>query len=475
MGLREQVPNELWLEIFRSLPPDALKNLSLTYTKFKGISRPLLFNEFHFHPYASGQRDDILLPGPTEVNQSMERLEFWCSDEIAPNVRSCTMTPWRKLGPVWSSWNFAATSTPYILLVPFFERLRAFTCLQELSAYGIRFTQSGVTNLCRASALTNLRLENCSITIGEHIDTSSLSLGVARFAFHHMVTGAAGNGDVWLPLLRPECLQELDLTLNPSLFGDEISIPSFPHVHTFTTTMNLSTMSYNLSILAKFPAVRTFSTHGWGQLQDGPDVLAEASFTFLGLQQYTGPCETMALFLHRPTLTHLTIGYCSPFALITQLERIGGSNNITSLTASFDNLDIAMLGTICAFFPTLTELRIDATSQVEYNVADDTQGATGFFTELAEITTLPTALERLGLTCVFEYDDPETAPPAADVPEFSELRDALVARYPSLTALWFDGQDFLFHWRKLLDGSEVEDTAEDAGEYISESHYFPLL
>jgi hypothetical protein len=73
----------------------------------------------------------------------------------------------------------------------------------------------------------------------------------------------------------------------------------------------------------------------------------------------------------------------------------------------------------------------------------------------------------LGLTCVFEYDDPETAPPG-DVPEFGELRDALVARYPSLTALWFDGQDFLFHWRKLLDGSEVEDTAKDADECISE-------
>jgi hypothetical protein len=75
---------------------------------------------------------------------------------------------------------------------------------------------------------------------------------------------------------------------------------------------------------------------------------------------------------------------------------------------------------------------------------------------------------------VFEYDDPETAPPAADVPEFNELRDALVARYPSLMALWFDGQDFLFHWHKLLDGSKVEETAEDAGECISESYYFPL-
>jgi hypothetical protein len=36
-----------------------------------------------------------------------------------------------------------------------------------------------------------------------------------------MVTDAAGNGDLWIPLLRPECLQELHITLNPLLHCPE--------------------------------------------------------------------------------------------------------------------------------------------------------------------------------------------------------------------------------------------------------------
>ncbi|KAJ7805423.1 hypothetical protein B0H14DRAFT_2611417 [Mycena olivaceomarginata] len=44
-------------------------------------------------------------------------------------------------------------------------------------------------------------------------------------------------------------------------------------------------MSYNLSILSKFPAVQSFSMNGWGQLQDRPDVLAEASSVLPALHQ----------------------------------------------------------------------------------------------------------------------------------------------------------------------------------------------
>jgi hypothetical protein len=71
----------------------------LTCTKFKAISRPHLFNEFYFRPYKSGGTDGILLPPTTEVNRAMERLEFWCSDEIAPHVRSCVIAPWHESGP----------------------------------------------------------------------------------------------------------------------------------------------------------------------------------------------------------------------------------------------------------------------------------------------------------------------------------------------------------------------------------------
>ncbi|KAJ7359889.1 hypothetical protein DFH08DRAFT_1075216 [Mycena albidolilacea] len=474
MGLQEQIPNELWLEIFRFLPPDALRHLSLTHNKFKGISRPLLYKQFHFHPYASGQGDTILLPSPTEVNQTMERLDFWCSDEIAPNVRSCEITPWRMIGPVWSRWETKSLTRP-----PLTSSWYRYSSAWDSSPVFGNSMPMGFTShspewlVYVAPSLTSLRLENCGVATGAHIDTSSMSLGVSHFLFHHIVTDAAGNGDLWIPLLCPEVPLELDITLNPRIFGDDI--PSFPHVHRLSTTMNLSTMSYNLSILSKFPAVQTFSMDGWGQwLRHEPDVLVKASSLFPDLRQYTDPCATIALFLLRPTLTHLTIEYCSPvdltaelhrtlsLDLAAQLRRARGPNGITSFTASLDDLYIATLDTICEFFPRLTELRIDVTSYAEqYEYQDINPRATTFFDELMDISTLPATLERLALTWELEYDEPEEAL-TADFPAFDELRDALVWRCPSIKALWLDSHEFLFHWRRLLDGSEVEDTAEDA-------------
>jgi hypothetical protein len=298
----------------------------------------------------------------------MERLEFWFSDEIAPHVRSCVIAPWHESGPVWSRWDFAATSTPYVLLVAFFERLGAFTGLQNFSATDIHFTQSGVASLCRAPALASVRLKDCSIAPGEHIDTSSRSLGVARF-FHHMRTGATGSGDIWFSLLRPDSLQEVDLTLDldSSLFGDNKAIPSFPNVHTFATTAKFPTIPYIVSILSKFSAVQNFSMICWGELRDVPDLRAEASTLLPVLRHYTGPSETIAFFVPRANLTHLTIQNCSPLDFIAQLQRIGGLQSITSLTASFEYLGIAMVGTICAFFPMLTALRITLSLWAEFD------------------------------------------------------------------------------------------------------------
>ncbi|KAJ7107708.1 hypothetical protein C8R44DRAFT_529646, partial [Mycena epipterygia] len=99
MRAQDRVPNELWLEVFHHLPRDALKDVSLTYHAFHNISRSLLFTDFEFHPYAtSGCVGILLLPSATEVDQSLERLAFWCSEDIAPLVRSCNVIPWQKIG-----------------------------------------------------------------------------------------------------------------------------------------------------------------------------------------------------------------------------------------------------------------------------------------------------------------------------------------------------------------------------------------
>lgn len=93
--------------------------------------------------------------------------------------------------------------------------------------------------------------------------------------------------------------------------------------------------------------------------------------------------------------------------------------------------------------------------------------ATEFFAELKDFSTLPGGLQRLAITWKFEYEGSDGVPfERAIIPGFSELRDALVARCPALTMVWLDGEDYLFDWRKSVDGVEKEFVTGDEGECL---------
>ncbi|KAF8173591.1 hypothetical protein K438DRAFT_1980849 [Mycena galopus ATCC 62051] len=246
-----------------------------------------------------------------------------------------------------------------------------------------------------------------------------------------------------MPLLRPERLLELDLRFDLRLLGKHIAdIPSFLHVHKLTITMDLgasrSTMSSYL-ILSKFPAVTIFEIIN---PIERPAVPIEPSIIFPVLRQYTGPHPPLTLFLHRSTLTHISItNLCNPNDFITQFRAISGSNHVTSLNAMFStsNLDMATLGAICAFLPRLTELCLRIVHHAPHHAV--VHRATTFFTDLADTHALPVALVRLSIT----WDTLYSPRPASN---FDEIRESLVERYPALRALWFDAHDFVFNWRK---------------------------
>ncbi|KAJ7505897.1 hypothetical protein B0H11DRAFT_361378 [Mycena galericulata] len=463
MSSRERVPNELWLEVFHYLPRESVKDVSLTDHKFKNISRQLLFAHLDFHPYCIGANSAFLMPVAAEAERSLERLDFWFSDEIVPFVRSCRISLWQKLGPVWGMWDFSATDTPYILLAPFFERLARLTGLRKLHVRGVRFTQTGVANLCRLPALTDVRIERWDVYAAEPIDTNSLKLGVSCFAFRQMVT-AEDSVDLWVPLLRPAHLRELEMVCSPSRFAETLdTLPPFPHVYQLTIAMNLSTMSQNLFILSKFPGVQIFSMSGWGELLDGPGPRLQASAILPRLREYSGPYQTLPVFLIKSTLTRLTTGYCMPQDFIAQLQGLRAPENLTSLDATFANLDNAAFDTICAFFTRLTELSVKVAPLVEEDEFENPR-ATSFFAGLAHAAALPPALERLALIWEFEYEAAETAPPADEIPAFDELHKALLDRCPALTTLCLDGHDFLFCWRKGPDGAEDQAATDDVDE-----------
>ncbi|KAK7022557.1 hypothetical protein R3P38DRAFT_2710504 [Favolaschia claudopus] len=70
------LPPELWLQIVHLAHREALLALHQVSLKFSSISRTILFAEFIFSPIYSDEHE-------------FDRLAFWSSKRIAPNVRTC--------------------------------------------------------------------------------------------------------------------------------------------------------------------------------------------------------------------------------------------------------------------------------------------------------------------------------------------------------------------------------------------------
>ncbi|KAJ7185347.1 hypothetical protein C8R46DRAFT_1342635 [Mycena filopes] len=123
----DRIPNEIWLKALGFATTAALTNISTTSRRFCALSRPHIFAEFRFHPYAIGDKG-LLLPNPSRMKKASDRLKFWLSDEIAPFVRVCTFTPFAKTS------RFSRSDEPYTLLAAFFDGLVSFTGLQIIPA-----------------------------------------------------------------------------------------------------------------------------------------------------------------------------------------------------------------------------------------------------------------------------------------------------------------------------------------------------
>ncbi|KAJ7840149.1 hypothetical protein B0H13DRAFT_2101217 [Mycena leptocephala] len=392
-----EVANELWLEIFNYLPRDTLKDISLAHHNFCRITRPLLFAHFDFHPFALGPNGTLFLPSAAEVAISLERLEFWSSDEIAPLVRSCDLTPCHQI-PLFDA------ATPYVLFNTFFERITRFTGLRRLRSRNIHFTSTAVANLCLMSSLAIL-----------HVD---------HFEVAAMITREDGL-DHWIPLLSPEHLRELSITCNLGLFSENR---------------------------------RNLCDVGWGVLAAGSDSEPRTHHRepFPALKEYTGHLEALPIFLPRDTLTRVTLFLCSSQHVIRQLQSHSAPLNITSLDAKFSTFDHATLGTLVGLLPRLTELRIriildDEEGEFESGINSE---ATIFFDALTSVPCLRPPLQHftLGWELEFDYDDHDDDTPSG----FSELRDALVGTCPGLKSLSFDGPEFVYRWSRSLQGIEVE-------------------
>ncbi|KAJ7644716.1 hypothetical protein FB45DRAFT_1053399 [Roridomyces roridus] len=454
MSSHERVSNELWMEIFQFLPRDSLKHVYATDRKFATISLALLFSHLAFDAYHLDQpREYIALRGNGGLELELDRLRFWTSDKIAPFVRECTIAPRRQ-----HALQLDCTDFPDILMTSLMDSLGKFTRLKKLSAHRVKLTQAGVTHLCRIPLLTETVFERSFIAT------------------------ASDDRNLWLTIVHRGHLRELEATGSVSAVSNTLAhSATFPNVHKLRLSMNFSTMAQNLVILAKFPVVCELQLDGWGEIESGPTEkpAVRASDVLPLLREYRGTCTPLHLFLPKPTLERLVIDFCPLEDLSFQLR--GEYGHITALQATVHDLDRNNVSTIFRCLPALIELPVMVLAESEDGEYQDLNprvcrlncfssiylSGDGLLLPTGRYAGLPPTLQRLAISWRFHFDSDEDEDTLVVLPEmipdFFAMRDKLGERCPALRTLWFDGHDFLFRWRQLLDREEVqqEESYED--------------
>ncbi|KAJ7834419.1 hypothetical protein B0H13DRAFT_2426903 [Mycena leptocephala] len=433
-----RVPNELWLEICCSLPKDSFKQtlgqISLTCRSLHHLSRSLLFADFVFHPQAE-MWQSLSLPQKSGFERSKRRLEFWSSDEIAPLVRSCDITPSRKDVPDFQHQN------PRLLLDAMFARLPRFSGLRRIYALKVEFNQTSIES-CAACPTSN----TCS--------SSSAGSITRAWASRRRYPLAFDAGPTFPPRIGCRSLSEaFDLGNDNEEHEGEASLSKyFPNVSKLSVGMCYKDIPAHVKVLAKFPAVRTLSLESWGS-RDVPEALAANILPVLA--EYTGSYDTLRMVFPRATLVHLTVTICEAWELIAELKAIPLLNTVTTLDLTLYSVTNIDFNTIVGFFPQLVELRIAGGAESHPSTNKNIPGAL-----LANPAVIPPSLERLALSWpnLPHWPDLRRRPP----PELAKLRDTLVTQCPALALLWFDSATFSLQWQKSkLDGTVREKLALD--------------
>ncbi|KAF7355883.1 hypothetical protein MVEN_00917000 [Mycena venus] len=160
------------------------------------------------------------------------------------------------------------------------------------------------------------------------IDCTSLKLAVSSFMIKQ--TGIGPNFDMWIRLLSPDCLADLDLGFDAQLHAEIAqTIPCFPHVKnlrlwSLKASRDSKTLkvSHNYMILSKFPAVEVLEIQGNPRWDDDSHLIPPRSAILSELREYTGPHEMLCILFPRSSLTRLTPDHCDPLSLMKELRGV---------------------------------------------------------------------------------------------------------------------------------------------------------
>nr|GAT51020.1 predicted protein [Mycena chlorophos] len=273
------IPPELWVEIFKEVDLWSTFRLSAvmaTCRTFAHIARPLHLATCYFAPHGLKSNIDeprklCVLASPAEEQKTIERLDFWTSEAVAPLVRHCVVKTWlAEAQPTGYGVVIDDTTVPPLLDL-FIGRLHWLSQLRSLALQNVVLTAPLVASIYRDLP----HLEELSIQIWRRqmpISFACPDLGsgprVAKFSITtDEFRPRPATSELlapWLPLLTSTHLQEikLDSRSHDWRISDIPVLSSVKTVELDIRGLGAADEENVLALSQKFPSVRNlhFST-----------------------------------------------------------------------------------------------------------------------------------------------------------------------------------------------------------------------
>ncbi|KAJ7736046.1 hypothetical protein DFH07DRAFT_944449 [Mycena maculata] len=413
-------PNELWSETFAYLPPPSLISLHSTSRSFHGLSRPLLFKHFDFHPFQiSGPiQGQLRFAGQSGIDRNVRRLEFWTSNEIAPFVQGCSVSAIRR-----SADNPARVFAAFFKLLPNLYNLRGLSCCL------VDFDQAAVISLSSFPNLVRLQIISCNLR--GNLGVLPL-LRVTTFVMNqmgHLESLKVAGVHRWIKILDTDRLDDLRIQPPPSstVFLENASTSSFHHIHTLLVGI---TSWSQLPILSNFSAIRNL------QITACPPWNSETqALLFPHLMTYDGPHEVLLLLHPRASPKRVAIRGCDPVLL---LERFGTNHSIMrrveQLVLWSDSLQAEVLLKILQSFPNLSEFRLNVVQLPGVLPDAGTHTPQSFFESLKTSSPFPSCVQKIYIA--WQIGGPSHEPFSLSSVQLQKISDGIQRVHDDLKCIW---------------------------------------